>query len=947
MELADCLVSIVAHEPTASQAIAAVRRFLQHDQAIDDVRTDPAGLHTALYQRWTRMSDLPTTSYVALVIGCDLTMNLRRTLQDMHVMDSLDDVQDIVHCLTSNAQYFVDSSSALPLVTEVLLPVVIMFTWRSERNFLIRTLEEHSLLCSGIRQSIKVNKLLYRSGDEDTEDMDRWDQFRRLPARLDEHKFQSKNGRVLVDVVKQVIEQQQYSLAKTQNLQADDQFKEDIEDDDSLQQMCDVAVRALEYVTKECSAGHCIHTGDLYTEEPLQALELNLVADERSLEEYLKAKWQCDLSDYDTSSFEGKNDTIGLDEHKTTATEQLMALWDFNDSDTQDLDGILVSVQQELLFIRDMETLSINASCLLSAREGREFNGSSSFAVGIERQVQKIFNSLASDAVQEHEHVRSLVVLAAFSPARVIQEIVYGASLASQHHEFYMKVLYALPLLVEWQVHDTQPLAEFTRQARQILKDLVSDEDRFENRSVAFLDFCCRLSGVSGLDTPDNSMGVLLSLDSCIQDVVLPVYSSLTMKQTKPDVYYTTTNVNEDNYFQFLYQLTERAVSSIQTHWELNSTQNLFSQVLKAYADVRGDAASKRLDLLLLTLKNAMEMISRCGNPVLPVICDDLWSLLDARCLELVAPFRPTEYSRSEQYMSKLLDLVRENKSDDWDAMMIAEDAADTVEQLLWRILWNSMYSPQLTSSPCFQVMLRSEEIWAIIDSIADIDTGAFSGLNIIRREVKKLILACGSSLFVVAYESILLLLLKYDVQAGEKQSASQLTLPRFVVKPQEIDESIWNMHIDGLISSAHDATNMVIQFWREQTSEYTADSPSQDANLNLVAHIMECNNRAVTDSLSSLSGLLVCFRQLCFTASFAAEHLRESLDRDPFVQSQLDLALLRLLHLIGRANVSHAAEASFSAHFVACWLSILPESSYVEASRFLQSAQTAQVNVR
>lgn len=937
MEQTDCLVTIIAHEITMSEAIAAVKEFLQQEQASDGMLTELSKLHAALYHRWARMCDLPTASYVALVVANQLTTQLRRTLLDMHVMDALDDMQDIVQCLIGNGQYFASPASVMPLVTDVLLPVAVMFSWRSDhdqRDRLIKRIEERSATCYGIRQGVQENGLLRYSGDQDKGSFGSWDQFYQLPARFDERKLQSKSGRVFIDVANQVVAQQQYSLAKIRSLLCDGHYKEEVEEDCTLEQMCDLAFHALGYVTKQCSDEQCIHTGDMHEDDTLRGLELNVVADDRSLEDHLRNKRQYDQSKHEISS-PAKHKHEETDTGTLTVIEQLVALWGSVVSDSHDMDGLLLSVQQELLSISDMEALSVHVSFLLCAHQRSGYTWSSSFASDIERQVQKIFNSLASDDVQENEHVRSLTVLAAFSPARVTYEILHGASLSSQHHTFYMKVLHELPLLVEWKTHDSHPTTEFTHRARQVIKDLVSDEDRFEIRSLAFLDF---FSAVSAFDTSDMNLGALLSMDSWIQDVMSPVYSRLTMNEANADASGKTTSVNVCKYFQFLYEWTKRAVSSSQASWKLHSTQDLFSLILEIYTEMSQDVSlttSKQLDLILLTLKNVMEMIVRCENPVLPPLRDDVWSLLDVRCLELVSPLCPAEYSRSDVWINKVIDFVRDKNSDKRDTLMTSEDAANAIERLIWRILWNSMYSSQLISSlPFVHSMFSNEEMWEMIDSVARIDTETFSGPYIIRREVLKMLLTCGSSLFVVVYECLLSFLIKFDEEANGKQDANQLTIPRFVAKPQEVDESIWNMHIDCAILPAHYVTNMVIRAWREQTSE---SAVSCEGFVNLVSHVLECNNRAVTSSLSSLFGLLVCFRQLCFTAAFASERSRDCLDRHPFVQSQLNLALLRLLHLIGRSDASHAAEAFFSAHFIACWLSILPESSYDEASRFLQ----------
>ncbi|GAB9469228.1 hypothetical protein Gpo141_00006512 [Globisporangium polare] len=105
--------------------------------------------------------------------------------------------------------------------------------------------------------------------------------------------------------------------------------------------------------------------------------------------------------------------------------------------------------------------------------------------------------------------------------------------------------------------------------------------------------------------------------------------------------------------------------------------------------------------------------------------------------------------------------------------------------------------------------------------------------------------------------------------------------------------------------------------------------------------HFLLACDRAVSDSKSSLAGLLNCFQWVCCMLdllSIRGDRMKK-LETYKSITRQLNVTLLRLLHLLSQIQVTSEADASFSQRFVALWMAQLPQDSFEQAHNFLSSA--------
>lgn len=968
------------------KAVDAVKAQLQCDAlgSSDD-------LFMIAARQWNGRKDtsISTLRFLVLVVACEWESQLLQFLLQHHASDAVDDVNALysvcVPILQSNA-----AAVVLP-VLDVLLAAVVAFTLAYSH---VSQLEEepsnpvHPQLlnqvprcpsCLSSRFPLAGSIMSDHTESQLSNDPDHWTRFLELSSGLDARKFDSKRGRALSSAVAQVVEQQQRLLAVARLSR--DPSRDDAGDDDVLraavEKMHDVATQVLHTMSLYAAAntcGKCIDRQDAGIAAMPWApahdkgvAEIDLIPDDAALEIYLLGQARRVTTAADLATKEPKAPDINMDDSSTGSTDELdvscfQKLLKILSTDTSlsthTLGGVVQKTEEELSLIADQNVLGVQVSFLLAAqmrsqRRISELDGEVNKS--LTRQVLREFNSLTDGAENCDRSVRALLILSGFCPSLVLREIVSRAMTAPQQVQTYVQILELCPLLTGWTVEGrTSPL--LICELQSTLRDLVSAESSFEAQRPQLLSLMCALAGVGV-----NSSAAVLGVQTLAQEVLLPVFSSFARQEEDKAAAMGETTIERSNtlkvanFFAFLRAFFSCAVADIASRaLDSETTKTVLALLLEVYGIHCGSLTVEKVELrntLLLTIKDLLKSISSLDHAVVSDILKKtvygFAGSLDEPLVMLVAHFSPETQHTDEvvTLFQKLDDPVAAQHS-----ALDLEQASRATRLLLWKLLWStaSPSDKSLTSQSQNHPFLSDERAWELLKRLAmevlvvSSVTVVF-GRALVQKELACLMLVCRTSLFTSLSERVLPRLVQILDQLAPL-AAPELKLPeqlRLRLDTKDIYPAI-SAALECDLPVSHLVMKLVSRSWSLLiiSSEHFGVSESELV-LQMGRHFLVSCDHAISDSKSSLAGLLDCFQWVCFVMCVfsSLDDRTKELETYNSTASQLNVTLLRLLHLLSQIILPSEADASFSQQFVASWMVQLPQGTFEQARDFISSA--------
>lgn len=965
-------------------AVDALRAELQHM-----VTRNSDELFAVAAQRWNDPKDVSVSTFrfLALVVACEWESQLMQFLLQHHVSDAAGNVSALAQVCVQISQ----SSAATVLfpVLDALLATAAVFTlaysrgpqFEDDSSGFLRSLHLSPVYrcpsCSSSRFPLADSVMSDYTEISNTSEQDRWTRFLELSRGLDAMRFNSKSGRAIYSAAVQVIEQQQHLLVLVRLDRDTSKGDGDILRV-AIEKMRSVATQVLRVTSQYEGANACGRCADLSSADSpatprapadvKDAGELDFIPDDTALESYLMGQAQCGNTEATIEAAAVNTMVEGISAYSMSDTgfqKLLKALTTQSSLSIHTVSDLVQKTQEEMSAIADLDVLGIQVSFLLSAqmsstRRVAELN--SEISKSLTRQVLRVFNSLTDGAEDCDRSVRMLMIPSGFCPSLILREIVSRTMTAPQQVQIYVQVLQFCPLLAEW-TDEGATSSMLTCELQSALRDLVGAEESFETLKPHLLALLCTLSDIGESDSamrrPDSA--AIVSVQTLVQEVLLPVLSGLASQldgegtsvvATEATTTDRSSLLQMSNFFAFLHDFVRHAASD--THWRSldarsQTTKALLAPLLRVYQGQCGPLTVEKAELqntLLLTMKDLLGATSSLKQAVVSEIIktsvDDEGENLDAPVLMLIAQF-----SRDAHDWEKLATL--RHLLQDLDGLLVIdksglnpETASRAICLLLWKLLWSATTTSN-TSQPQDSPVLSDERAWELLELLASdfcvvSSPIAISGRVLVQKELARLMLTCRASLFNFLNDGVLPRL----VQMLEQPATSiSVKLPKQMATQLDTEDTLTAQPV--VLSCELPVSHLVVKLVSRLWSLFLTSSKHSKCELMLQMgrHFLVSCARAVADSKSSLAGLLNCFEWVCFMLCLLStqDDRMKELEIYESTTRQLNVTLLRLLHLLSHIQVPNEADASFSQRFVASWMAQLPQDSFEQARNFVSSA--------
>jgi len=892
-----------------------------------DYTDDELFARARLQWRDEKRSDTAAKEFVLQVVACRLERQLLLWLLQPHPVDAMEDMQTLFKVCTD--PYF--TAQGLELVKpmlDALLCVAVVRAAACERSVetrkrrmaefmeaMERTVLMNSRACSALRSLQKC---------EADKDAEAWMQFLALPHALDPQLFNSRNGRAFMDEAGQVIALQQAELARSRRGWDDIELEGD-EYATTATATWDFAMQLVALINTESVSSDDVQDED----EAEHGYSLVAVSDMASLEKYLKEK--APALPPSTNNSPDQDIAFDDDDVEESAMERLSNICSSAEEELPLSSDLLEKVFKELSAVKSLEVVSIQASFLLGLQMRHTLcflDRCETAKDEFERRIRRVFNRLTGKA-RDLEHVASLVVLASFCPSQVIGHCVRGARTGVLHHGLYLEIFRASPLLLDLNEERERGLgSQFEHELQQTLLEVSSNQSSFDRESQSVVLFLLSLAGISSSPSFQRKAPILTA-SKLIDCVLNPLLRSAGQRS---EIHFNLDSLIQQVFQQFVTANMGKEIGPTVLERSLRFVLATLSSVNSGDL-VLGVHVRERL---LLLLKNTMELMPDPASLVLEQfdmpLNSQLWTLMglfnndlgnDELCKGLNDVAAVESYVQGEEEANSLATLSLPN-------------VISAVQVLLWGLLWDS------TLSTTASVQSTKAEAWKLMDAIA---TYEFPGLGsteetmkgslLIQSAAAEMMLECGSVLFQALLSNVIPYVLEYEPTTTEEDT---LKIPEWAAQ-KLADKAEVRLQISCALASTHAIMRYVVKCWGLSGAvNIQLAAPPNPLLVESLCHVLGAFDPAIVSSQRSLSGSLFCFQWLCFVVSASCELHLNAVSSWPTARTQLELALLRLLHQLDQMKGIATEEAHFSQHFVAAWLACLPVGQFDQVLNFVAS---------
>lgn len=987
---------------------------LRLQRVVDATPASSFELFSAAAQEWTDESNgrVSSDTFLLLVIACKWEAHLAHFLLQHHARDAADSM-----CAMLDAcERLAASGTALCTlpVLDALLATTVAFSialstgaQTDSTTLLAPLLQDGSLCCSEcLHTRLPLLGLVCAHSAKSTHsshDGASWSQFlHQLPTTLDVNKFDSKISQELCSAIAPLIAQHQRMLAALhlQDNECDGRSSDggDVEHVHALmKKLQEATARALcgrsdsaagpRSGVCACSLGHGGSVDQGQTSNSADDV-LDVIQDQSALERYLLSKRSHTVADSQNDdslqypsrllSSNARDEALDRDDPFAAFTNLLEALMSSSPPPSPDhVASVLQEVRDELTQTTDLNALGVHVSFLLSAQQQRKCNiedTDAALAEQLNRQVLRAFNSLTHEAAS----VRALLLVAAFSPSAVLQELLQRSMVASEHVYTYAQVLELCPVLLNWTTGAPVPSRALIFALQSQLESLVADHRAFEAQSRHLLELLCALAGVAPHDSTIKSeeRDGVVSVDKLLQGAILPACRSVFEQNDHES---STCQVAID-LCSFVRSFFQRAASS--RRWRTASSglgllKDLVALFMRAYRrQVRG-LQQQRLELsnaLLLAIK---DVIVRLGPRQLQSALLDAQAFdcssetLDEKLLMLLAHCGSSVADEDrkpavQDALSRLRVFAQLLATEDAPecSRPSADDAQRNVCLLLWKLLWSAVLHDADTLE--HESWLSDEQVWVVVDRVAcstftrtaapcvagnDSASMPISGRALIETELDRLLGFCHMELVASLVDRVLpaLVMRIEPTRPARALQLSQLPFPDHERSDFTVDQDVGAAMgpqdaLESETSVPYVLLKVVARSWSRAVLALECAEPlEREAAMQMARHFLVVCDRAISSSLSSLARLLSCLQWVCFAASvLSCTRRADNVVACDAIQNQLDVFLLRLVHALSQTRAATDADALFSQHFIASWMALLPTESYAQVRNVLVSANDA-----
>ncbi|GMF17683.1 unnamed protein product [Phytophthora lilii] len=914
----------LTHAEDFADAVASIRRYWGADHEHSD-----AELFAVALQQWenARSGNNAVREFVLQVVACRLEEQLLQWLLQSHWADAVEDIQTVVG--DCKDPYFMGDGVELliPMLDTLVTAAGVRAAacGRNAENRKERIAEAaEKLKMSSFTRSCCVLRSL-KACEAKFDDADTWTKFLELPFHLQSRLFNSRNGRAFMDEAEQVIALQQAELAG--ECETTEGQKLDEEQTQTATALWNLVEQLVELVTARTNSGH---------DSPVALNDPNAITVTESvmdLEEYFKTKT---LVDSHLSDLPLRDDINSLDyeDEKLSAIEQLSRICSLSKSELSLSSDLLEKVLAELSTVEDLNALSIHSSFLLSLQMRLSYcfvDYCNTVKGKFDQRVTRVFNRLEAE---DFGHVAPLVSLAVFCPEKIIQQFIRGARTDVLHHNLYLEVLRASPLLLEWNQGAEDGTPTILLALQQALLDITENQDCYDRESQHIISFLSSLVGIS-CRTSQKQKPPVMKISTLIDNVFIPVCSA------------------------------EGSISSISMQLNLYTlTQQLLEQFVKANAgdEVGATALKSFFDLallslcsscpndhrvgilirerLLLLLKNVMELMS---DPVAIVKLEQCQVLLSPSIWTLLGLFNnelgDDGCCKGMEDVMAIEALMQGKSGEELQASAPLPAVISAAQVLLWGLLWGS------TLSEYASVEFNKAEIWRLVDAIAKYEfpvskeaKQTVKGSLLIQSAIAEMMLECGGVLFKAMNTNIIPYLLEYEPIGPQSSPEETIRIPGWATSLLPAQPEMELQQPCRLVST-HLCMKYVAKCWSlSSAASLQLATPPSILVVESLSHVLTALEQSATSSKGTLAGTLFCFQWLCFLISASYEAHLDAVSAWSTVRTQLELLMLQLLHQLGELKEAHSGEATFSQYFVAAWLAYLPVGQLKQVSNFIAS---------
>lgn len=826
-----------------------------------------------------------------------------------------------------------------------------------------------------------------------------WGHFDGLPIELDGHRFDSTIGRKLSAAVARVADQQQRVLAQVRGGQEEQETQRLHSTAVKMKQLVARALHLATLGTDGERCSSCADTRPGVTLKPTEAATdddtSELIVDKAALESYLetvRARSSAGARDGDRLTFDEAplsiEDTqvVRDQDAQLTCFRRLLRAVSVPSvapiatvSEKLIVSDVVQGALNELSLIVDARVLGIQVSFLLAAQANSKRVFATQDAVLEDRLVRQIvreFNSLTVDEADKERGVRTLLQLAGFSPTLMVREIVARAIATPQYIDTYVRVLELCPLLAKWCDGESESPVIFS-ELQLAIRRLVTHYEQFEAQRHYLLELLCALTGLScgdesGQATIDatksegwNGRGVI-EVHDLLREVILPM-DPVSFGDDDDSGGFGT---QAADYSTLLRDFVHSALAD--SCWKasrrgLQALEELLFKLVKRYSSV---STSKTLSVcgieiestLLLTLEDIMVFIASlpeaAASGILEKCIGGAEVELDEKILALIGhlfPFAVIDGSQAMRHKFTELCITLWHSGDPFalDGAAVfdsASRASHTTRLLLWKLLWSSAVGVDTEASQqpgggfvagsderslaWLSALARTRVIPAGDDSdAAETDVTSYSGTDLLLKELARVMRSCRASLSTRLIGRVALALVK----AVFPSTAQCLQTPEQLLS-QDAGATTLSTGNCGELPPPHAVVHLVARCWSSLVFASVRNSSDEERNsvLYTTHHLLAACDIAISESQASLRGLLRCLQRICYAAFALSCSRMAQLESCAQIQTQLDVRMLRVLHMLNQLRVVNEADAAFSRQFVASWLAVLPLSSFKQATNFV-----------
>lgn len=747
-------------------------------------------------------------------------------------------------------------------------------------------------------------------GDDDQA----WKVFEAIPFEMDAGFKSTKDARAISEAADRITQQQDRELKMfLQSSGREDQgFQETAITAGALWETVSTLTKWLQaYSLKQHSdeTSCCVDEGETVSRDDCFALEL--VCSDAKLEEYIAG------GKYSSQALKPREKIAS--KLKQTAVQCLLE-YEIEDAPIDGTFDLAASARDELFQENNLEALRVKITYLLVHQLESKvcfLPYDSHMATTFERQIQRIINSLTDDKSKCETHKKTLLVLSAFTPDKLIRLVVQRARESDRHHVFYVDILRCSPLLIEWE-GESSDIPMIIRTFQQEIDDIASHTELFEPQSSNIVSFIWLLTAHSCED-------LLLSIDEVLEDVFIPILTRISSVPTS-SIASTTSAIR---ILSMVHRLVEQLVTGNPTQIASikQSAPKIFKFAVNSYADV-----SKLKDSTLGSVHQ---------REVVLLLVKDLLALWFAE--GDVSEIRGAVSTICEQVeidvaFETLLSVAGALASSRLDTSVDETDRSSTLgrfksEKLLWEIFWSlQMLSKPQTNSAVTTV----SELWSRLDNTAaeefsDSDR-TVSGANVVISAATLVLLNCGEKLFAALCKQVLPFLMKYEPVDIAMRGAYVLS----AVSVQQLGGSNAGACEPASRSrncfsiSPHAEARYLLKCWT--LAALDKEKQSREMLLDFLRGVLGACDSAVAASSGSHLLLLLCFQYQCYIG-YSLHKLK--LDDETLatpVCSMLEMSMLRTLHSLAAFKSLPEDEQHFVRAFIAGWLAIVRSDGFLRS---------------